>query len=290
MAVVEPSWTDFHVSYRVGSRHPLHQGAAGKAILLGRDAAPDHAVEVTDGRAAGRRPRAGGAGARGRRPARPASASSPSASSTSTRPSGALVLRGGRRASRACLSLGTSSAGSRPAAAPGRGPGWRARSRSSCARSPGRSSTRSMTRCRSVLERATTRAHMSPAPVIVCASSTSGMAARCAPTGSWPPLGGVLADLQGQERRHRVAERLGERSGPQPVITPALDAACRAGPARCPGPPPSRRDASSTPIRGSVREQVDQPAVEIVHRRLRDWTSCTVIRRTVAHSARAAAG
>lgn len=37
LAVVEPSWTDFHVSYRVGSRHPLGQGAAGKAILLGRD-------------------------------------------------------------------------------------------------------------------------------------------------------------------------------------------------------------------------------------------------------------
>jgi DNA-binding IclR family transcriptional regulator len=42
LAVVEPSWTDFHVSYRVGSRHPLTQGAAGKAILLGRrpDAEP----------------------------------------------------------------------------------------------------------------------------------------------------------------------------------------------------------------------------------------------------------
>ena len=37
VAVVEPSWTDFHVGYRVGSRHPLRQGAAGKAILLGRD-------------------------------------------------------------------------------------------------------------------------------------------------------------------------------------------------------------------------------------------------------------
>jgi DNA-binding IclR family transcriptional regulator len=42
LAVVEPSWTDFHVSYRVGSRHPLTRGAAGKAILLGRqpDAQP----------------------------------------------------------------------------------------------------------------------------------------------------------------------------------------------------------------------------------------------------------
>lgn len=40
LAVVEPSWTDFHVSYRVGSRHPLGQGAAGKAILAGRAGEP----------------------------------------------------------------------------------------------------------------------------------------------------------------------------------------------------------------------------------------------------------
>jgi DNA-binding IclR family transcriptional regulator len=33
---VEPSWTDYHVGYRVGARHPLDVGAAGKAILLGR--------------------------------------------------------------------------------------------------------------------------------------------------------------------------------------------------------------------------------------------------------------
>lgn len=40
LAVVEPSWTDFHVGYRVGSRHPLGTGAAGKAILLGRTGDP----------------------------------------------------------------------------------------------------------------------------------------------------------------------------------------------------------------------------------------------------------
>ncbi|GAB3768638.1 DNA-binding IclR family transcriptional regulator [Nocardioides ginsengisegetis] len=45
LAVVEPSWTDFHVSYRVGSRHPLTHGAAGKAILMGRRPdAPPYAV------------------------------------------------------------------------------------------------------------------------------------------------------------------------------------------------------------------------------------------------------
>jgi DNA-binding IclR family transcriptional regulator len=37
VAVVEPSWTDFHVAYRVGSRHGLRRGAAGKAILLRPD-------------------------------------------------------------------------------------------------------------------------------------------------------------------------------------------------------------------------------------------------------------
>ncbi|KWX03421.1 IclR family transcriptional regulator [Carbonactinospora thermoautotrophica] len=36
VAVVEPSWTDYHVAYRVGSRHPLDRGAAGRAILAGR--------------------------------------------------------------------------------------------------------------------------------------------------------------------------------------------------------------------------------------------------------------
>lgn len=36
VAVVEPSRTDLHVSYRVGSRHALDRGAAGRAILAGR--------------------------------------------------------------------------------------------------------------------------------------------------------------------------------------------------------------------------------------------------------------
>ena len=36
IAVVEPSWTDYHVAYRVGARHALDRGAAGRAILLGR--------------------------------------------------------------------------------------------------------------------------------------------------------------------------------------------------------------------------------------------------------------
>lgn len=35
VAVVEPSWTDVHVAYRVGLRHPLDRGAAGEAIRQG---------------------------------------------------------------------------------------------------------------------------------------------------------------------------------------------------------------------------------------------------------------
>jgi DNA-binding IclR family transcriptional regulator len=45
ISVVEPSWTDYHVAYRVGTRHALDRGAAGRAILLGRDdAAAPYAV------------------------------------------------------------------------------------------------------------------------------------------------------------------------------------------------------------------------------------------------------
>lgn len=47
LVVVEPSWTDFHVSYRVGSRHPLSRGAAGRAILEAR--AGERSPVVTSG-------------------------------------------------------------------------------------------------------------------------------------------------------------------------------------------------------------------------------------------------
>jgi DNA-binding IclR family transcriptional regulator len=43
VAVVEPSWTDYHVAYRSGFRHPLNKGAAGRAVLAGR--APDRERE-----------------------------------------------------------------------------------------------------------------------------------------------------------------------------------------------------------------------------------------------------
>jgi DNA-binding IclR family transcriptional regulator len=41
VVVVEPQWTQFHVAYRVGSRHPLGRGAAGRAILAMRSGAPE---------------------------------------------------------------------------------------------------------------------------------------------------------------------------------------------------------------------------------------------------------
>ncbi|HEY2172303.1 MAG TPA: helix-turn-helix domain-containing protein [Mycobacteriales bacterium] len=49
LAVAEPSWTGLHVAYRVGSRHPLGQGAAGRAILLGRDPDSTQPYAVTVG-------------------------------------------------------------------------------------------------------------------------------------------------------------------------------------------------------------------------------------------------
>ncbi len=36
VAVVEPTWTDYHVAYRAGFRHALDRGAAGRAILAAR--------------------------------------------------------------------------------------------------------------------------------------------------------------------------------------------------------------------------------------------------------------
>ncbi|KGN30754.1 IclR family transcriptional regulator [Knoellia sinensis KCTC 19936] len=36
LVVVEPRWTDYHVAYREGARHPLDVGAGGRALLAGR--------------------------------------------------------------------------------------------------------------------------------------------------------------------------------------------------------------------------------------------------------------
>ncbi|SDR00286.1 MULTISPECIES: IclR family transcriptional regulator [Actinopolyspora] len=37
IAVVEPSWTSYHISYRVGTRHSVQRGAAGRAVDLPAD-------------------------------------------------------------------------------------------------------------------------------------------------------------------------------------------------------------------------------------------------------------
>jgi DNA-binding IclR family transcriptional regulator len=47
LLVVEPTWTQFHIAYRTGSRHPLDRGAAGRAILGGRRG--DDGVVVSEG-------------------------------------------------------------------------------------------------------------------------------------------------------------------------------------------------------------------------------------------------
>ena len=52
---------------------------------------------------------------------------------------------------------------------------------------PATSTITSITRCRSAFVFATTRHSMSPVPVIVCTSSTSGITASPCATGSCPP-------------------------------------------------------------------------------------------------------
>ncbi|MFB6670798.1 IclR family transcriptional regulator [Streptomyces sp. NPDC057684] len=50
VAVVEPTWTDYHVAYRAGFRHPLDRGAAGRAILAARQGlVPEPGYTLTHG-------------------------------------------------------------------------------------------------------------------------------------------------------------------------------------------------------------------------------------------------
>ncbi|MCP3765111.1 MULTISPECIES: IclR family transcriptional regulator [Streptomyces] len=49
VAVVEPSWTDYHVAYRTGFRHPLERGAAGRAIIAARQRPRDPGYTLTHG-------------------------------------------------------------------------------------------------------------------------------------------------------------------------------------------------------------------------------------------------
>lgn len=53
LVVVEPRGVTVHVAYQVGFRHPVDQGAAGLAILLGRPEQQGERAEVGAGRALG---------------------------------------------------------------------------------------------------------------------------------------------------------------------------------------------------------------------------------------------
>ena len=106
---------------------------------------------------------------------------------------------------------------------------------------------------------------MSAPPVIVCASSTSGIVRRCDATGSWPPLTPeptpapcAISSVANADTGKPSA--VGSTDGAQPVITPARSSrssrACTV-----PRATPSRRDASSTPMRGSSGKQCNDLAV-----------------------------
>lgn len=53
ISVIEPLHTDFHLSFRLGSRHLLQQGAEGMAILAGNPPIPGERLEVTRARRMG---------------------------------------------------------------------------------------------------------------------------------------------------------------------------------------------------------------------------------------------
>ncbi|MER5178748.1 helix-turn-helix domain-containing protein [Streptomyces sp. NPDC002896] len=53
VAVVEPRSVDYHISYRVGSRHPIGVGAAGLALAAMRSPSPGEPDEVAAVRSAG---------------------------------------------------------------------------------------------------------------------------------------------------------------------------------------------------------------------------------------------
>jgi DNA-binding IclR family transcriptional regulator len=53
ISVVEPMHTDLRLSFRLGSRHLLQQGAEGMAILAGNPPSPGERREVTEARRAG---------------------------------------------------------------------------------------------------------------------------------------------------------------------------------------------------------------------------------------------
>ncbi|MFI7704125.1 IclR family transcriptional regulator [Nonomuraea sp. NPDC049480] len=53
LTVAEPRVSQFHVSYRAGTRHPANRGASGIAILAGRPPCPGERPEIAQARATG---------------------------------------------------------------------------------------------------------------------------------------------------------------------------------------------------------------------------------------------
>ena len=159
LAVVEPTWTDFHVSYRVGARHALTQGAAGKAIALLDVDEPAYAVTSGELQTGARGLAAPVRGVDGLRASVGIVTLDGAIDEDVVAPQVIAAAARGRRAAQvtAARASGTTRCGI-----------WVASAITVVDRSmPGSVSTWSITRWRSALERATTRAHMSPTPVIV---------------------------------------------------------------------------------------------------------------------------
>src|SRR5680860_415484 len=100
----------------------------------------------------------------------------------------------------------------------------------------------------------------------------------------YPTVGRILSDLQGQERRHRIAERLGiqlwspagNHTDPAELVQPGLDRSARhAEPPRC-------LEYTDPWL---LFEQTDQCAVQVIHPLSPSCTDCAFVRRTVAHYA-----
>src|SRR3954454_1116652 len=110
---------------------------------------------------------------------------------------------------------------------------------------------RLMTSCRWPLSRATTRHRRSRAPVTLWASSTSGTSRRSTTASSRRPWT-ISRNTNASTGEPSSA---GSRSGPNPVTTPRDWSLSRRA-VTVPRATPSRRESSSTPIRGSSRRDV----------------------------------
>ena len=166
---------------------------------LARGQEPQRAVPGADGRARGHARRARAPlrrpGPRGRGPGQRRASAACSSPSGPTSPAELREvvtgdrLRAGRASARPTGPVrGLAGGHARgPGAGPGRGPGWPARSRWRRGPRPPRRRSRRSPAAGRRWSRATTRHSMSPAPVMVCTSSTSGIAASRSATGSCPP-------------------------------------------------------------------------------------------------------